>query len=161
MDLTDEQWQLIEPILPTPTPTPAPEPAPGRPPQDARAILNGILWKIRTGNAWDDLPDVYPSHQTCYRYYCAWNKSEVLKAIVAALAKDLVVRGGLDIRSALHNGDIRPSIAARKIRIEFAPRLQDTWRASTALLLFQFQLMIKRAAKKSKQGRSTTSISGL
>ena len=156
MDLTDEQWQLIEPILPILAPA---LPARGRPPQDARAILNGIFWKMRTGNAWDDLPAVYPSHQTCYRYYCAWHKSEVLKAILAALAKDLLLRGGLDIRSALRNGDIRPSIAARKIRIEFAPRLQDTWQASTALLLLQ--LIIKRAAKKSKQGGSTTSVSVL
>ena len=156
MDLTDEQWRLIEPILPI---LESALPARGRPPQAARAILNGIFWKMRTGNAWDDLPAVYPSHQTCYRYYCEWNKSSLLKTIFAALFKDLLVRGGLDIRSAMRNGDIRLSTAARKIRIEFAPRLQDTWQASTALLLLQ--LMIKRAAKKSKQGGSTTSVSVL
>ena len=145
MDLTEEQWRLIEPILATPMPDP---PAPGRPPQETRAILNGILWKIRTSAAWDDLPAIYPSHQTCYRYYGIWNTSGSMKAILAALFKDLLVRGRLDIQSALYQGDIRVTPVLRKIRVEFAPHLQDTWQASTALLFLQ--LVAKKIHKTSK-----------
>ena len=151
MDLTDEQWQLIEPILPPPEPGP---PARGRPPQEARAVLNGILWKIRTGAAWDDLPPNYPSHQTCYRYYCAWKESGSLKAIIAALIKDLSERGGLDIKLAIRQGYIRFSPALGKIRVEFAPSLLDTWQASTALLVLQ--LALKKAGQKPKWGKSNS-----
>jgi transposase len=143
MDLTDEQWRLIEPILAVPVPD---LPAPGRPPQEARAVLNGILWKLRTGAAWDDLPATYPSHQTCYRYYCEWNESGSFKAISAALYKDLLVRGGLDIKLALRRGDIRIIPVARKIKFEFAPRLQDTWQSSTVVIILQ--LALKKVLKE-------------
>ena len=136
MDLTDEQWRLIGPILAVPVPD---LPAPGRPPQEARTVLNGILWKLRIGAAWENLPALYPSHQTCYRYYCEWKKSGSLKAILAALGKDLSVRGGLAIKLAMSRGDIRIFPVARKIKVEFAPRLQDTWQSSTALLFLQLQ----------------------
>ncbi len=147
MDLTDEQWRLIEPILAVPLPD---LPAPGRPPQEARAILNGILWKLRNDAAWDDLPALYPSHQTCYRYYGEWKKSGSFKAILAALGKDLSVRGGLAIKLAMSRGDIRIFPVGRKIKVEFAPHLQDTWQSSTALLFLQ--LASKRAPKRSKTG---------
>jgi transposase len=62
MNLTDEQWRLIEPILPPPSPSDR-----GRPPLDRRAVLDGILWKFRTDNPWYDMPPDYPSYQTCYR----------------------------------------------------------------------------------------------
>jgi transposase len=149
MDLTDEQWQLVKPLLPVAAPGP---PARGRPPQAARAVLNGLLWKLRTALPWDDLPANYPSHQTCYRYYCAWKESGALKAILAALFKDLLVRGGLDINLALQQGDIRFALAVGRLRVEFAPHLQDTWQASTALLILQ--LAIKKAGQKSKRGHS-------
>ena len=145
MDLTDEQWRLIEPILPIPAPGLL---APGRPPQDTRAILNGILWKMRTGAAWTDLPDPYPSHQTCYRYYCAWNKSGLINKIIATLFQDLSVRGRLDIQLALRQGDIRVIPVAAKIRIEFASHLRDTWQSSTASLILQ--RAAQRVRKRSK-----------
>jgi len=134
MDLTDEQWQLIEPILATPAPARSTR---GRPPEAPRAVLNGILWKLRTGANWDDLPPIYPSHQTCYRYYDAWKSSGALKAIFAALYKDLLMRGGLDVKLALDQGDIRFVKTAGKTRIRFASRLQNTWQASTAVLILR------------------------
>jgi hypothetical protein len=69
-------------------------------------------------------------------------------AIFAALYTDLLVRGGLDIRLALDRGDIRILPGARKINFEFAPRLQDTWQSSTAVVFFQ--LAFKRMRKDSK-----------
>ncbi|HVT48724.1 MAG TPA: transposase, partial [Vicinamibacterales bacterium] len=56
MDLTDEQWAVLEPVL---TPTRRPD-GRGRPFQDPRAVLNGVLWILRTGAPWKDLPARYP-----------------------------------------------------------------------------------------------------
>ena len=49
-DLTDEQWALLGPLLPPL------KPKTGRPNEDHRRIVNGLLWIIRTGAPWRDLP---------------------------------------------------------------------------------------------------------
>src|SRR2546426_873266 len=59
MDLTDAQWAVLQPFL-----HPKPVRKRGRPWQDARAVFNGILWVLRTGAPWHDLPDRYPPYQT-------------------------------------------------------------------------------------------------
>ena len=53
-DLTDEQWNILEPFIPVPT---CREDGRGRPWKDRRAVLNGILWVLRTGAPWADLPN--------------------------------------------------------------------------------------------------------
>ena len=64
MDLTDEQWKLLEVMIPKPTRR---EDGRGRPWRDPREVLNGILWVLRTGAPWKDLPERYPPYQTCHR----------------------------------------------------------------------------------------------
>ena len=59
--LTDEQWAKTEPPLP---PLP-PHPKGGRPWCDNRRVVEGILWILKTGARWRDLPDEYPSPSTC------------------------------------------------------------------------------------------------
>ncbi|MEO6443583.1 MAG: transposase, partial [Gemmatimonadaceae bacterium] len=62
MDLTDEQWAVLAPLLPAPRRR---KDRRGRPWRDPRDVLNGVLWILRTGAPWKDLPDRYPSYQTC------------------------------------------------------------------------------------------------
>jgi transposase len=62
MDLTDEQWAIVEPLFPKPVKR---ADGKGRPRIDSRTILNGILWVMRTGAPWHDMPDRYPPYQTC------------------------------------------------------------------------------------------------
>jgi transposase len=50
-EVTDDQWELIRPILPSRTAKT------GRPPSSSRVMLNGILWTLRTGAPWRDLPE--------------------------------------------------------------------------------------------------------
>ena len=50
MDLTDEQWVIIKPLIPQPPKRPDGR---GRPRRDNREILNGILWIMRTGAQWE------------------------------------------------------------------------------------------------------------
>jgi transposase len=45
--------------------------APGRPWASHRSVLNGILWVLRTGAPWADLPEAYPSFQTCHPFIAA------------------------------------------------------------------------------------------
>jgi transposase len=66
MDLTDEQWDLLEPLIPQP---PRRKDGRGRPWRDPRDVLNGILWILRTGAPWKDLPERYPPYQTCHRRF--------------------------------------------------------------------------------------------
>lgn len=133
MDLTDEQWQLVQPHLPR-----AEIVTPGRPPQSMREILNAIFWKIRTGAPWDQIPLEYPSHQTCYRYYTVWMREARLKQVIKTLAQDLRTRGGLDVHSAVSTGQIQVTRVGRKFYVSLAPHWQDTWKGSTALVILQF-----------------------
>ena len=61
IELTDEQWARISKHLPK---HPA-EPKGGRPRADDRAVMEGILWVLRSGARWRDMPDRYPSYATC------------------------------------------------------------------------------------------------
>lgn len=60
-DLTDEQWKRIRPLLPPP------RKGRGRPLADDRRVLNGILFVLRTGCRWEDVPQEYASPATCWR----------------------------------------------------------------------------------------------
>jgi len=153
MDLTDEQWQIIGPILALPGPA---QRGRGRPPQDSRAILNGIFYKIRTGVAWDALPAFYPSQQTCRRYLRAWTRSGSLTLALRTLHTDLSERGGLSIRSALRQRDIHVFADVNGLRVEFAPHLQNTWQASTALVIVQFIISRAMQIHKRSKSRSTS-----
>jgi transposase len=63
-------------------------------------VLNGILWVLLTGAPWADLPEAYPSFQTCHRRFQQWVRSGVMKGILEALALDLKLRGAIDVRKA-------------------------------------------------------------
>ncbi len=66
-ELTDMAWAVLEPLLP----------ANGRRGQqwaDHRRVLNGILWKLRTGSPWRDLPERYPPWQTCHARLGRWQQ---------------------------------------------------------------------------------------
>ena len=67
-------------------------------------MLNGILWVLRTGAPWADLPDRYPPYQTCHRRFQQWVRSGILKGVFEALAVDLKARGLLDVREAFIDG---------------------------------------------------------
>lgn len=85
MDLTDSQWQMIEPLLPHP---PRRADGRGRPRRDDRQVLNAILWVLRTGAPWKDLPREYPPYQTCHRRFLEWKRSGVLGRILHNLAQN-------------------------------------------------------------------------
>lgn len=106
MDLTNEQWQRIAEFIPEPKAGPGKS---GRPPQDARAVLNGILWILRTGAPWKDLPPRYPPRSTCHRRFQEWTQSGLFDKILCTLAEDLRDRGDIDLREGFIDGTFAPA----------------------------------------------------
>lgn len=92
-DLREEQWNLIASFIPKSITSTAR----GRPPVDPGRVLNGILWIMRTGAPWADLPKRYGAYQTCHRYFQKWVEEWVLDNILKALAEDLRRRGKIDL----------------------------------------------------------------
>ena len=88
--LTDEQWDLVKEFVPQK------DSAMGRPPADAREMLDGILWILRTGAPWRDLPTRFGPWQTVYDYFSKWRKSGVFDQILQALQIRLDHRGKID-----------------------------------------------------------------
>ena len=132
MDLTDEQWQLLEPLIPTP---PRRSDGRGRPWRSTREVLNGILWVLRTGAPWKDLPERYPSYQTCHRRFQQWVRDGTVEKILRALAEDLETRGDIDLSEAFIDGTFAPArkggSASGKPRRARGPR---SWHLQTALV---------------------------
>jgi transposase len=76
MDRTGEQWNLIGTIPPT---DPTRHDQRGRPWTDRRQVLNGVLWTLRPGAPWEDLPGRYGKHQTAHRRFQNWVRSAGLR----------------------------------------------------------------------------------
>ena len=69
----------------------------GRPWKDKREVLEGILWIVKTGARWQDLPKEYPPYQTCHRRFQQWVELGISDKIMEALTRDLQDRGGIDL----------------------------------------------------------------
>lgn len=98
--LTDEQWEQIEPLLPT---LPKSKKG-GRPWTPNRPVLEGILWILRTGARWQDLPDKYPSPSTCWRRLQAWEEQDIWLDIWRKFLSTLDKQKRLDWSEAFADG---------------------------------------------------------
>lgn len=107
MDITDTQWNLIKEYIPEDV---VREDGRGRPWSDRRKALSGVLWVLRTGAPWKDLPERYGAYQTVHRRFQHWRKQGVMEAVLRGLARDLHERGGLDLSECFIDG----SFAAAK-----------------------------------------------
>ena len=81
-DMTDQQWEIIWPLL-------APErEGPGRPPElDLRQVVNAIFYLDRTGCQWKNLPKDYPNHNSVYYYYGKWRDDGTWRRVNEALGQ--------------------------------------------------------------------------
>lgn len=77
---------------------------------EPRAILlNRILWILRTGAPWKDLPERYPPYRTCHRWFQRWRKEGAFDVMSLALAENLREHGKLDLREAFIDGEFAPA----------------------------------------------------
>ena len=89
-DLTDHQWQQLEPFLP------AQKPRIGRPGKDHRTIINGVLWVLRTGAPWRDLPERYGPWRTVASRFYRWRKKGLWDRLLAELQQKADAVGQLE-----------------------------------------------------------------
>lgn len=88
--LTDDQWELIGDIFPPPAPT-------GRPRVSRRMVVEGILWILRTGAPWRDLPEEdFGKWGTVYDLFTTWNADGTLDEILDRLRAANVDVGAID-----------------------------------------------------------------
>src|SRR5437588_6455451 len=88
-DLTDEQFALLEPFLPRPKPM-------GRPPADLRAVLNAILYLVRSGCQWRLLPHDFPPWSTVHTWYRRFRRDGTWERINDALVPKVREQAGRD-----------------------------------------------------------------
>ena len=95
--LTDTHWERIAPLLPEHPRSPKG----GRPWADDRECLEGILWLLRTGARWRDIPVDLPSGSTCWRRLRDWAGEEILQDIHTILIEELDDLGKIDLDELL------------------------------------------------------------
>ena len=79
--LTDEEWEMVEPLIPQ-------RPPAGRTYNDHRTVLGGIQWVARTGSSWREMPEEFGKWETAYRRYELWLKQGLWQRILAALGEE-------------------------------------------------------------------------
>jgi transposase len=126
-DLTDGQWKTLDPLIPKPRRRPDGR---GRPWKSRRSVMNGVLWVLRTGAPWADLPERYPIIPNCHRRFQQWVRSGVMTRIMTALAHELTTRGTIDVREAFIDASFAPAKkgVAMSVRRN-AARAQRSWRS--------------------------------
>jgi transposase len=80
--LTDAQWARLEPLLPRATKTG------GRNAKPHRPMLEAMLWVMRTGAPWRDLPPAYGSWQSVYTRFSRWSQKGVLAVMFEVLSRE-------------------------------------------------------------------------
>jgi putative transposase len=81
-ELSDRQWQQIAELLPGKASDP------GRTGADNRLFVNGVLWVLRSGAHWHDLPARYGKWKTAHKRFTRWAKAGVWEGVFAALTAD-------------------------------------------------------------------------
>ena len=134
MELTNEQWDMLKDLIPDPVKR---ADGRGRPARDKRQVLEGVLWILRTGAPWKDLPARFPPHQTCHRRFQQWQQQGVMRRVVEALARDLMERGGVDLSECFIDGSFcmakKGALLLARLNAVKAP---SSWQSRTLQVLF-------------------------
>lgn len=88
--LTDEQWEKLSLLLPSQ------KPPFGRPSKNHRTVINGILWVLRTGAPWRDLPEEYGSWKTVSSRFYRWQKAGIWQQVWESLQQQADYLGQMD-----------------------------------------------------------------
>jgi len=111
--VSDELWKRIEPLLPS---LPVRSPRGGRPPVEHRPALTGIVFVLKTGIAWQDLPTEMGcgSGSTCWRRFAAWTKLAVWSKLHALLLTALGKAGAINLeRAVMDSASVRAVFGGR------------------------------------------------
>jgi transposase len=149
--LTDAQWAKIEPLLPTLPQTRKG----GRPWADPRTVVEGILWVLKTGARWRDLPNEYPSPATCWRRLRRWYDDGTWLRVWRAFIAELDARGRLDWETAIIDGTFAPAKkGALTSVLPSAGKAQSAWYwSSVRAFLWEFPSPRRRRMKSASRNR--------
>lgn len=141
-ELTDEQWSKIEPLLPKIKRSKAG----GRKPIEHRACFEGILWVLRSGARWKDLPRQYP----CWRRLDDWEEKGIWLSIWRTFLGELDEQGRLDWEETFADGSFAPAkkgaLASEKPNAE---RVRSGWWWQAArVFLWEFNLPVRPRTKR-------------
>ncbi|MDG6925065.1 MAG: transposase [Nitrososphaerota archaeon] len=100
--MTDEQWDYIQSLLP-------PHAEEGKPRADDRRTINAILYVLKMGIPWNDLPEEYGDDSTANRRLIRWEREGVWKRIMDALISDGYSDGKLNIDNLSIDSDTIPA----------------------------------------------------
>ncbi|MFD7734742.1 IS5 family transposase [Kitasatospora phosalacinea] len=88
-ELSDAEWAVLSRFLPS-------SGTAGRPRSDDRVVLNGIVWKLRTGSAWRDVPERYGSWQTLYTRFRRWALDDTFSRMLRQVQAEKDAAGDID-----------------------------------------------------------------
>ncbi len=100
--LTDSQWAVLAPLLPPPART-------GRKRADDRKVLEAILWVLRTGARWQDVPRELAAPTTAWRRLREWEEAGVWERVWRTLLSTLDAQGKLAWAQAFLDGSFVPA----------------------------------------------------
>lgn len=148
--LTDKQWKHIEPLLPA-------EPKKGeggRPRIGHRECLDGILWVLKTGARWRDLPVEYPSPSTCWRRLKRWHDDGLWLKLWRKFLGELDERGRIDWEEAFIDADFAPAKkGGPESEKPSAARVRSEWWWSTARVFLWEYSLPPRPRRRSRSSR--------
>ena len=103
-DLTDDEWAILEPLLPPPKPGGRPRSA------NLREVVNGIFYVLRGGIPWRFLPKEFPPWKTVYHYFRLWRLEGTWEKLNAGLREQVRSQSG---REATPSAGVMDSQSAR------------------------------------------------
>ena len=158
MELTDVQWELLQPLVEPKTP----RKRRGRPWRDIRQVVEGVLWILRTGAQWAELPkDKFPPYPTCHRRFQRWVREGTLVQVLRTLAEDLLARGQLDLSETFIDASFS---SAKKGAVQWvqhaAAKGPRSWQLRTAVVfLSPWGLQALRPMKPGSSNPPSISVS--
>jgi transposase len=93
-EASDELWARVEPILLAD----APPARTGRPRKPWRPILNAVIFRLRSGCQWNQLPERFGDDSTAHRWFSRWCKNGVFEKVWAAVVRECEELGGVEWR---------------------------------------------------------------
>ena len=102
--LTDEQWEVLAPLLP-------PQPSTGRRREHDREVLNSIIYRLKTGARYGDIPktEEYAARSTVYYWLKRWTEEGVWEELFQELLGLLDKEGKLDLGEGTLDGSFVPA----------------------------------------------------
>jgi transposase len=104
MFLTDEQWEVLQPVLEPPQTARR-----GRPWKDSRAVLEAILFVLHTGIQWEHLPKCFPPKSTVQDRLQHWSQNQAFRKLLAEVIRSLAQKGRIDLEQCFVDATFAPA----------------------------------------------------